>query len=145
MVTRRAMSKAAAQRKPKETNQVVLKQAMVRRLPRRIHGNGQLALPAAPGLVDHYVTLLHTTFSQLGRVFTPEETDKMRDILKRKLDEGWKASPYAKIVVSYQTDEPPKTSLSYKVGIQVSTIVDEYDRWVKTRTPPLFGKHPDAK
>ncbi|HEV8246445.1 MAG TPA: class I SAM-dependent methyltransferase, partial [Polyangiaceae bacterium] len=35
--------------------------------------------------------------------------------------------------------------LSYKVGVQVSTIADEYDRWVKTRTPPLFGKHADSK
>jgi SAM-dependent methyltransferase len=139
------MSKAGSQRKPKETNQAVLKQAMVRRLPRRIHGSGQLGLPAAPGLLEHYVNLLHTTFSQLGRVFTPEETERMREILRRKLEEGWKASPYAKVVVNYQTDEPPKTSLSYRVGVQVSTIADEYDRWVKTRKPPLFGQHPDAK
>ncbi|HVJ20616.1 MAG TPA: class I SAM-dependent methyltransferase [Polyangiaceae bacterium] len=139
------MSKVGSQRKNKETNAAVLKQAMIRRLPRRIHGSGTLGLPAAPELLEHYVTLLHTTFAHLGRTFNTEETDRMREILRRKLAEGWQASPYAKVVVTYQTDEPPKTSLSYKVGVQVSTIADEYDRWVKTRTPPLFGHHPDSK
>jgi SAM-dependent methyltransferase len=139
------MSKGGSQRKGKETNQAVLKLAMVRRLPRRMAGSGRLVLPASPSLLEHHVTVMHTTFAQLGRIFNPEETQRMREIVERKLNEAWQVSPYAKIVVTYQTDEPPKTSLSYKVGTEISTIAGEYDRWVKTRTPPLFGKHPDSK
>ncbi len=140
------MAKAPTQRKSnKETNQVVLRQAMIRRLPRRLTGTGQVALPASPALLEHYVQLLGSLFKLVGRAFSDADLARLREILARKLNEAWTASPYARVVVSYQTDEPPKTTLSYKVSVEVSTIADEYDRWVKTRTPPLFGKHPDAK
>ncbi len=140
------MAKVPAQRKSnKETNQVVLRQAMIRRLPRRLTGSGQIQFPAAPSMLEHYVQQLGTLFKLVGRGFNDEELGRVREILSRKLTEGFAASPYARVVVSYQTDEPPKTTLSYRIGVEVSTIADEYDRWVKTRTPPLFGKHPDAK
>jgi SAM-dependent methyltransferase len=129
----------------RETNQSVLKQAMIRRLPRRLGASGQMLLPAAPALLEHYVQNLHQVFAQFGRTFSREETEHLRGILKRKLEEAFAASPYARVVVHYETDPPPKTSLTYKVNVAVSTIADEYEGWVKTRTPPYFGAHPDAK
>lgn len=118
---------------------------MMRRLPRRITAEGHVTFPAVPALLEHYVQVLHTTFAQLGRTFNEAETAHLRNILAKKLQKGWQASPYAKIRVEYRTDEPPATSLSYTVSLDVSTIADEYDNWVKTRTPPLFGAHADAK
>jgi len=129
----------------RETNAAVLRQAMVKRLPRRVSASGQMVLPAAPSLCDHYLESLHKYFATLGRVFTKEETLHMRGILEKKLTEAYTASPYARVVVHYETDAPPKTSLTYRMTVNVSTIGDEYDNWVKTRTPPFFGAHPDAK
>jgi SAM-dependent methyltransferase len=132
-------------RAQRETNNTILRKAMIERLPRRLSGSGQLTLPAAPSLLDHYVQSLHTIFAQHGRNFNEKETEHLRDILDKKIKEGFTASPYARVVVNFETDPPPKTSLSYRVATVVSTIADEYDHWVKTRTPPYFGIHPDAK
>lgn len=129
----------------RETNQSVLRQAMIKRLPRRLSASGQMMLPAAPSLLEHYVQNLHQMFAQLGRTFAKEETEHLRGILKRKLEEAYTASPYARVVVSWETDAPPKTSLTYRMNLSLSTIADEYEGWVKTRTPPYFGKNPDAK
>jgi hypothetical protein len=129
----------------RETNQSVLRQAMIKRLPRRLGASGQVLLPAAPSLSDHYVQTMHQLFAQLGRVFSREEIDHMRQILGKKLEEAYAQSPYARVVVSYETDAPPKTSLSYRVNVAASTVADEYEGWLKTRQAPYFGAHPDAK
>ncbi len=132
-------------RAQRETNQTVLRKAMIERLPRRTSGTAQVTFAAAPSLLDHYVQSLHAIFAQHGRVFNEKETENLKDILEKKIKEGFTQSPYARVVVNFETDPPPKTSLSYRVATMVSTIADEYDHWVKTRTPPYFGTHPDAK
>jgi SAM-dependent methyltransferase len=139
------MSKPIQRRNQRETNQVLLKQAMLRRLPRRVSAQGEVTLPAVPSLLEHHVQTLHATFAQLGRVFNEEDTARLRKILEKKLEDGFKASAYAKVVVKYQTEEPPSTLLSYNVSLKILTIADEYDRWVNTRQPPLFGAHADSK
>lgn len=118
---------------------------MLRRLPRRTSASGEVTWPAAPGLLEHYVSSLHTIFAAVGRVFTDEEIDRVRQILRRKLEQGFKASPFAKVTIKYHTEPPPSTALTYTISHAVVTIADEYDHWVKTRKPPLFGEHPDAK
>lgn len=118
---------------------------MLRRLPRRLAGSGRIVLPAVPSLTDHYTEIIHKTFALLGRFFNREETNQIRTIVKKKTEEGFAQSPYARIVVTYETDEPPESSLSYKIGVEESSVEAEYERWTKSRTPPLFGSHPDAK
>jgi SAM-dependent methyltransferase len=129
----------------RETNQTILRKAMIERLPRRLSGSAQVTFAAVPSLLEHYTQSLHTIFAQHGRVFNEKETEHLRDILDKKLKEGYTASPYARVVVNFETDPPPKTSLSYRVATAVSTIADEYEGWIKTRKPPYFGVHPDAK
>jgi 2-polyprenyl-3-methyl-5-hydroxy-6-metoxy-1,4-benzoquinol methylase len=133
------------QRDRRETNATVLKKAMLERLPRRLSGSAQIAFSAAPSLLEHYVQSLHVVFAQHGRVFTEEETEHLRGILDKKLKEGFAASPYARVIVNFETDPPPKTSLSYRIATHISTVANEYDNWIKTRQPPYFGTHPDAK
>ncbi len=129
----------------RETHGAELHEAMLRRLPRRIEASGRVLLPASPGLIDHYTRMFQRTFAELGRVFAPAELACLRETLEGKLKEGFALSPHARIAVDYRTDEPPESSLSYRVTIHVTTVADEYERWVRTRPPPLFGKHPDAK
>lgn len=129
----------------RETNATLLRQAMLRRLPRRVAARGEIMLASVPGLIEHYQQMLLTIFSQLGRVFNDTEKQHLRTVLETWLQKGWEQSPYTRLIVRYETDPPPKTTLSYKVALNVVTIADEYEHWTKTRTPPLFGANPDCK
>jgi len=134
-----------AKKATRENNATLLKQAMLRRLPRRVAARGEIMIAAVPSLLDHYQQMLLTIFAALGRVFTDPEKEHMRGVLDYWLKEGWAKSPYTRLGVQYETDAPPKTTISYRVALQVVTIADEYEHWTKTRTPPLFGAHPDSK
>jgi SAM-dependent methyltransferase len=118
---------------------------MIRRLPRRSSATGQILWPSAPSLLDHYVQQLGTIFAALGRTFSAQELAKVREILEKKLKEGFRASPFSKVVVDYYTEPPPNTALTYTISHRVITIGDEYADWVQNRKPPLFGIHPDTK
>lgn len=122
-----------------------LRSALLRRLPRRLSASGELKLPAVPELRDEYVERLARIFAGYGRPLKAEQLASLAELLGRKLKEGFQASPYASIVIRYETDPPPKTSLSYKVAVRVSTMADQYAEWVAERKPPLFGSHPDTK
>jgi SAM-dependent methyltransferase len=135
------MSKASK----RETNAVVLKQAMIRRLPRRLQASGEMSLPAVPALLEHYVKIFDQLWESVGRKFTEPEIDEFRKSLAARLEQAFAHSSSAKVVVSYQCDPAPKTSLTWKVVAMTASFADEYQHWVDTRTPPLFGKHPDAK
>ncbi|RYZ01364.1 MAG: class I SAM-dependent methyltransferase [Myxococcales bacterium] len=129
----------------RETNSAVLKQAMLRRLPRRLQAKGELHLPAVPALLDHYVKIFDQLWESVGRKFTPPELDEFRTSLSARLEQAYAASSSAKVVVSYECDPAPKTSMTWKVVALAATFEDEYQTWVETRTPPLFGKNADAK
>jgi SAM-dependent methyltransferase len=129
----------------RETNAVVLKQAMIRRLPRRLSGNGEMALPPVPGLLEHYVKIFDQVWEGMGRKFTEKEIDEFRKALKMRLEQAFKTSSTSKVIVTYSTDPPPKTSITWKVVAMAATFADEYQHWTEVRTPPLFGKHADAK
>jgi SAM-dependent methyltransferase len=129
----------------RETNAVLLKQAMLRRLPRRLLGKGEVQLPAVPALLDHYVTILDQQWEGLGRKFTPEELEEFRRSLAARLEQAYAVSPSSRVLVTYECDPAPKTSLTWKVVALGATFADEYQTWVDTRTAPLFGKHADAK
>lgn len=129
----------------RETNAAVLKQAMIRRLPRRLQCSGEIALPAVPGLLEHYVKIFDGIWEGVGRKFTPPELDEFRKSLAARLEQAFNASSSSKVVVTYQTDPSPKTSLTWKIVAMSADFTDEYQHWVDTRTPPLFGKNADAK
>lgn len=129
----------------RETNSAVLKQAMIRRLPRRLQCAGELGLPAVPALLEHYVKIFDGIWESTGRKFNPPELDEFRKALSARLEQAFAASSSSKVVVTYQTDPSPKTSLTWKIVAMTADFTDEYKYWVQTRTPPLFGKDADAK
>ena len=129
----------------RELSPTVLRQATIRKLPNRLSAKAEILLPAVPGLVDHYVQGLDATWAALGRKFTPTELEYLTKVLGDTLKQAYDASPYSRVSVAYETDPPPKTSLTWTVSIRPSTIEDEYADWVNSRTPPLFGNHPDTK
>ncbi|HEX3597905.1 MAG TPA: class I SAM-dependent methyltransferase [Polyangiaceae bacterium] len=128
-----------------ETNTSVLEKAMIRRLPRRASGGGQIVWPAVPSLVEHYLRNLAAVFSALGRAFSEAELEQVRGMLVKHIELGFSASPFSQVVVDYQTQPAPSTALNYTISHRFVTLQDEYAGWVQNRTPPLFGAHPDAK
>ena len=128
-----------------ETDPVNLRASIIRRLTKKLGVEGRVRMPAVPTLLEDYVENLRKMFAAYGRIFTEAEIDGLRTILDGKLKEGFAASPYAHVLVRYQTEPPPKIGIQYWVSTEISTIEDQYADWVKTRTPPLFGKHPDTK
>jgi SAM-dependent methyltransferase len=129
----------------RETNVAVLRQAMLRRLPRRTAASGQVIWPAMPSLLDHYVRALGAIFASLGRTFSAAELDLVRENMQKHIEPAFKASPHSTVVVDYHTQAPPSTALTYTISHRVITMEDKYEEWVKERKPPLFGAHPDAK
>lgn len=136
---------AAHKKTTHETKDPVLRQAILRKVPTRVVGRGEIVMPAVPALVDHYVDLLNQTWKALGRIFTQAELDYLRQVMNTQAEDAFKLSPYSRLCVCYETDPLPKTSLTWTVTTRPSTIEAEYAEWVATRTPPLFGEHPDAK
>jgi SAM-dependent methyltransferase len=128
-----------------ETSPSVLREGVVRRAERHIAATGRLSFKCIPSLVDQYLSVLETQFKILGRPYAAPELEQLKANLKLKLDEGWKASQYSRVVVEYKTDTPPKDGLSYVITARVFTLPELYQEWVDTRKPPLFGAHPDAK
>jgi 2-polyprenyl-3-methyl-5-hydroxy-6-metoxy-1,4-benzoquinol methylase len=98
-----------------------------------------------PALLEHYVKILDQLWESVGRKFTAPELDEFRQSLSARLEQAYAVSSSAKVVVSYECDPAPKTSLTWKVVALAASFEEEYQHWVDTRTAPLFGKNADAK
>ncbi len=144
-VRQKPMSAKPTKTAKPETNSAVLHEAMIRRVGRHHAGKGRITMKCVPALVDHYVELLEALFKLHGRPYGATDLQNLRTILLNQMDLGYKASPYSRLIVDWQTDDPPKTGLSYFVSHRIYSIPELYKEWVDTRTPPLFGPNPDAK
>jgi SAM-dependent methyltransferase len=137
--------KKSGARAARETNPNVLKLAILPRAGRITEGAGEIRLACVPALIDEYLKRLLSIFDALGRPFSSDEVRSLRAALEKHLDEGFRASQYARLVVKYGTMPPPHPGLDYVVSCEMRDIDIEYRRWVENREPPYFGAHPDAK
>jgi SAM-dependent methyltransferase len=120
-------------------------EGMLAGVARRSRATSEIVIPAVPALLDHYVELLDGQFASLGRRFSEEDLVKLRGLLLRKLDEGFRVSPHSTVHVRYHTDPFPSVGISYAIAVAPSTVEQEYALWTTSRKAPLFGKHPDNK
>lgn len=120
-----------------------LRQAMARRLYRRSTASGQISLPAAPGMLDEYVTMCDKLFESVGTKFTDEQLAEIREVLAEQLAVAFAASPRSSIVVSYEA--PVGKVLHWHIKPVWWTVEAAYEDWISTREPPLFGTEPDAR
>ncbi|MBI5533923.1 MAG: class I SAM-dependent methyltransferase [Deltaproteobacteria bacterium] len=129
-----------------ETRPGVLRAAAERRVLPQMQGSGRIAFKAIPALIDTYVERVHMAFQAVGKPCDQRQLDQLRAALEKQLGEAFAASPQSWIVVDYQTDDPPKETLSYVVDKRIVSLAQEYQDWVEAAGPgPLFGKYPDAK
>ncbi len=116
---------------------------MARRLHRRAIATGEISVPAVPGMLEDYVAMCTGLFESLGRGFTDEQVDNLRDILNDQLNEAFAASPRSEIVISYEA--PVGLVVNYHVKCRWWSVEGAYENWIATREPPLFGSEPDAR
>lgn len=105
--------------------------------------NGKITIPAVPAMLDEYLEMCTNLFATVGRGFSPEQLDHLKEVLKRQLAAAFEASPRSNIVISYNA--PVGRVLNYTIETQWWTVEGAYERWIATRKPPLFGTQPDAR
>jgi SAM-dependent methyltransferase len=127
----------------RSSDSATLREAMARRLHRGSVVTGQITLPAAPGMIDEYVTMCDTVFAGVGARFTAEQLAQLKTALEAELTAAYGASQRSKIIISYES--PIGRIVNYHIRAEWLTIDAAYDNWVATRQPPLFGTEPDAR
>lgn len=120
-----------------------LKESMTRRFYSRSQVTGEITLPAVPSMIDEYVTMCAKLFATVGREFSADELAHVRKVLEEQLAAAYAASQRSSIVISYNAPVGP--TLHYQVRPQWRTVAQEYENWISTREPPLFGTEPDAR
>lgn len=120
-----------------------VKEAMTRRFYSRSVVNGEIRLPAVPGMIDEYVSMCDRLFADVGRKFNDEELTHLRKVLEGQVAEAFSKSPRSSILIQYNA--PLGSTLHYEVQANWWTLEGAYENWVATREPPLFGKEPDAR
>lgn len=128
-----------------ELNASVLRRGMMARVERNTEFHAQLAFSAIPVLIDHHMAKCDAIFTSAGRPLEPHQRSEFRSLLSRALEQAFGLSSHAKIVVQFNSDPPPRVSMSYQIGIQTKAIADVYTAWLGVPDQPYFGKHPDAK
>jgi 2-polyprenyl-3-methyl-5-hydroxy-6-metoxy-1,4-benzoquinol methylase len=128
--------------------QQILERASLLKVKSLVAARGELAMPCIPSLLDHHFEQIHVLLKALGQNFSESELQTLRHTLATRLQEGFAASPYARITFRY---EPPNQMSGIDKGLRISfqvttpTTADKYQGWVKNREGALFGTEADAK
>ncbi len=130
---------------PIVTDPAIINQVILSKLNTRIYPRGELIMPCVPAMLEHYMERLKVLFQTLGRPFSGDELVQLRELLERRLKEGYEASPHSNLVLRYEPAKAPQTGLACNLSTVVSSVAEQYKTWVDNRKPPLFGSHPDAK
>ncbi|QIZ73696.1 class I SAM-dependent methyltransferase [Oxynema aestuarii AP17] len=110
--------------------------------------SGELAMPCVPAMLHEQMQMLEGLLRSLGQDLKENELAGLRETIARKLAEGFQTSPHARLVIRYTTPDPTQGlthGLKLSATIQIKSLEQKYDGWVKSRSGPLFGSHPDAK
>jgi 2-polyprenyl-3-methyl-5-hydroxy-6-metoxy-1,4-benzoquinol methylase len=127
----------------KPSDPIRQRQAMTRKLDRRMACEGKLTLPAVPSMLEDYTRRCVELFAAQGRTLIEAEQAELKKILDAQLQEAFSRSQRSHITVSYQA--AVGGLLNYFVAPQHATLEQTYEHWVSTRKPPYFGTEPDAK
>jgi SAM-dependent methyltransferase len=81
----------------------------------------------------------------MGKPFSRTERAALREMLAPRLKDGFALSPHSRVHIKWQAEAPPGAGVDYRVWLETGTVEAEYDHWLVSREPPLFGTSPDAK
>ena len=119
--------------------------AIVRRVDRRTRSSGEVEWPCAPALIDIYLNRAALLFTALGKAFSESELSQLREILLKKLREGYDTSPHNLLVLAWTPQTSQAGGIDYEVWVRYRSLESQYAGWVENKDPPLFGKNPDAR
>ena len=128
---------------PKSFDPSMLRDAMVRRLYRRSMAEGQIVVPAVPGMIDEYVQIVRQPLRHAGRRVHARTIHSAQEGAGGRAGEGLQGLPALghRHLVSASLRNRPELP----VKAEWRTVEADYDNWVATRPPPLFGTEPDAR
>ncbi len=106
---------------------------------------GEILMPCTPALMNVYMEKLAKLFKAVGKAFNQADLATLRKLLRENLDNGFKHSPLSRLVIKYESALYPNVGVTYNVAYSLTSIAEQYQNWVDTRQPPLFGKSADAK
>jgi SAM-dependent methyltransferase len=127
------------------TDPPTLQPGPLAQLQHRFQGRGQIVMPCIPALLEHYLNSIAQLLNALGQTLDHDGVTHLSQSLWRKLQEGFETSPHAKIVLTYEPQPHDSSQLKFQVSLLTPSLAEEYQKWVKTKEPPLFGAYPDAK
>jgi len=131
---------------PLVTDPDLLNQATLRTLDARVSASGEIVLPCLPSMLEDYMQRLKGMFAALRKPLPTGETeDYLRRLLAFHLEKGFQESPHACLIIQFQPSQSNPMGMACNVTIETFSIAENYNKWLETRTPPLFGSHPDAK
>ena len=127
----------------RELNPVQLANALLPRLRDRTAGRGELLFPAVPSLAPHYHQVIVELFGRLSRPPSRENSEALRAQLEHRARWGWEQSPFCRVLLSWETNEP--RGVDCRIQVEVVTVDEEYSRWRAHAGGDLFGERPDSK
>ncbi|MCA9647151.1 MAG: class I SAM-dependent methyltransferase, partial [Myxococcales bacterium] len=117
--------------------------ATLRRFEERVIASGEVIFPAVPALRSDIVSKLQAIFEGLKRPLNEGALAELNDLLEQKLADAFAAAPQSNVFVRYQLPRGSGAP-TFAVASAKSTLEEEYDHWVSTRTGSLFGASADA-
>ena len=131
--------------KPVITDPEILHSLLLETFNRSVGAVGKLLMPCIPALYPSHMQRILGMFDALGTDFNQQQLDRLGQIVRRKLDEGFRLSPHAQLTLEYKPAQGKEEGLTFDISVKVPSVEDEYKNWVETQHPPLFGQYPDAK
>ena len=103
---------------------------------------GAMEFPAVPALSSHFVRKIVEALGAFGHGFNSGEAEHLRTLFARALAKGYETSAESRVLFKFKT--PPGKGVEYEVQIRQPSMEEYYETWAAVKTPPLFGKLPDA-
>lgn len=93
--------------------------------PQTLLTDGKIVLPCVPALCDDYLKQLGRLFDTLTYPMSQAQGDRLRERLQTALDDGFRLTPNARILVSYATVAPPQKGLSCQISVVSRSLADK--------------------
>ncbi|MGD1852258.1 MAG: class I SAM-dependent methyltransferase, partial [Cyanophyceae cyanobacterium] len=105
---------------------------------------GSWAVLCVPSLVPTYVERAQRLAQGFGHPFTAEEMPRLQSLFREKVQAGYDASPYSRLVVRYGTAPPPDQGLMWQLETVVVSPQNQAEQFIVNRPPNQFESFPDA-
>ncbi|MCP4424230.1 MAG: class I SAM-dependent methyltransferase [Chloroflexi bacterium] len=125
-----------------------IEQSIELKLRSRIIANGRLVLPCLPSMFERYMRQLTSLLHLLEQEATSSEMELLRQTMRQHLESGFRASPYAQLIIEYGPADPSDGllgRLNIKISQHLPAPKEKYNLWPETKKETGFGSEPDAK